>query len=130
MKWTVIDTIACPNTGIAFSSIVSMKMLKLVIWYEGSVLFPSGATIQPYRNGMAINGKYIPLTIYNITPFNPQAWISMKEKIVCPEFNENDSEYCMSPFQCALKVCPYGKKRSPSPHQVNGENEPLKQPLY
>ncbi|ELE9730687.1 anti-adapter protein IraM [Enterobacter kobei] len=111
MKWTVIDTIACPNTGIAFSSIVSLKMLKMVIWYEGSVLFPPGATVEPYRDGMAINGKYTSLTIYNITSYNRDAWFNMKSKITCPELNGNGSEYCLSPFRCALKVCPYGKKQ-------------------
>lgn len=122
MKWTVIDTIACPNTGIAFSSIVSLKMLKLVIWYEGSVLFPSGATIEPYRSGMAINGKYVPLTIYNITPFNQQAWLKMKAKITCPEIAGNDSENCLSPFSCALKVCPYGKKQLLEGHTASESN--------
>lgn len=111
MKWTVIDTIACPNTGIAFSSIVSLKMLKMVIWYEGSVLFPPGATVEPYRDGMAINGKYTPLTIYNITTYNSEAWKNMKNRISCPEIPGNDSEFCLSPFKCALKMCPYGKKK-------------------
>lgn len=111
MKWTVIDTIACPNTGIAFSSLVSLKMFKLIIWYEGSVLFPSGATVEPYRDGMAINGTYTPLTIYNITAYNHEAWQNMKSKIVCPETVGNDSEYCLSPFRCALKTCPHGKRQ-------------------
>lgn len=113
MKWTVIDTIACPSTGIAFSAIVSLKMLKMVIWYEGDVLLPPGATVEPYRDGIAINGKYTPLTIYHITTYNREAWFNMKNKITCPELLGNDSEYCLSPFKCALKSCPYGKKQIP-----------------
>ncbi|MBE3510125.1 anti-adapter protein IraM [Enterobacter cloacae complex sp. I2] len=111
MKWTVIDTIACPNTGIAFSSLVSLKMFKLVIWYESSVLFPPGATVEPYRNGVVINGKYYPLITYNITTYNREAWQNMKNKIICSETMGNDSEYCLSPFSCALKICPHGKKQ-------------------
>ncbi|ANG92762.2 hypothetical protein A8A57_10250 [Lelliottia amnigena] len=115
VKWTVIETIACPSTGIAFSSIVSLKMLKMIIWYEGSVIFPPGATIEPYRDGMAVNGKYTPLTLYNMTSYNTQLWQNMKVKISCPETG-NESEYCLSPFRCALKVCPFGKKRI-TPHE-------------
>lgn len=124
MKWTVIDTIACPNTGIAFSSLVSLKMFKLVIWYEASVLFPPGATVEPYRDGMAVNGKYSPLTIYNITAYNRDAWQNMKSKIICPETMGNDSEYCLSPFRCALKICPYGKRIITSDQELLSPERP------
>jgi len=113
VKWTVIDTVACPNTGIAFSSIVSTKMLKMVIWYEGKVIFPPGATLEPYRDGMAVNGKYTPLTAYNITAYNRDAWQTLKSKIACPEGTDNDSAVCPSATTCALKTCPHGKKHRP-----------------
>ncbi|HBL4689100.1 anti-adapter protein IraM [Citrobacter sedlakii] len=111
MKWTVIDTIACPNTGIAFSSIVSLKMLKLVIWYEGDVIIPAGSTIEPFAEGIKIDGEYHPLKVYNITTLKLSVWREMKEKIKCPESSRDDDELCLTPFKCALKVCPYGKKR-------------------
>ncbi|EOZ9391123.1 anti-adapter protein IraM [Enterobacter cancerogenus] len=124
MKWTVIDTIACPNTGIAFSAIASLKMLKMVIWYEGSILFPPGATVEPYRDGMAINGKYTPLTIYNITTYNREVWFNMKDKIICPEIAGNGSAYCLSPFRCALRACPHGKKQLPIDDDDVNHREP------
>lgn len=109
MKWTVIDTLACPSTGIAFSSIVSMKMIKLVIWYEGDVIIPPGSTIEPAGNGINIEGVFTQLKVYNITTFRQTVWLEMKEKIKCPENEDNDSDKCLSPVKCALKVCPYGK---------------------
>ncbi|ELY5938885.1 anti-adapter protein IraM [Cronobacter malonaticus] len=113
MKWTTIDTIACPNTGMVFSAIVSFKMLKLVIWYESDLIIPAGSTVEPYTNGIKINGIYHPLTVYNVTPFNAKLWRSLKDKLHCSEANENN-EYCNSPFPCALKICPYGKVKTPS----------------
>lgn len=110
MKWTVIDTISCPNTGIVFSSIVSLKRFRIVIWYEGDVIFPPGATIEPYRDGMAVDGRYTPLKMLNTTTFNSHAWKAMKDKIKCPENTGSDPAYCTIPFRCALKVCPNGKK--------------------
>lgn len=109
MKWTVVETIACPNTGIAFSSILSLKMLKLVIWYEGDVLISSGSTIEPFDKGIKIDGEYTPLTVYNITPLKQQVWLEMKNKVTCPESKSNESNICLAPFKCALKICPYGK---------------------
>jgi len=111
MKWTVIDTLACPSTGIAFSSIVSMKMIKLVIWYEGDVIIPPGATIVPAGTGITIDGKFTELKVYNITTFRKSVWLEMKQKITCPGSEDSESEYCLSPIRCALKVCPYGKKQ-------------------
>ncbi|WP_253377955.1 anti-adapter protein IraM [unidentified bacterial endosymbiont] len=81
MKWTVIDTLVCPATGIMFTSIVSVKMLKLVIWYKGSVILRPGATVEPFRDSLAVDGKYVQLTIYNITPFNRQVWEMMRGKM-------------------------------------------------
>lgn len=117
MKWTVIDTIACPNTGVVFSSIMSLKMFRIVIWYEGDVIFPPGATIEPYRDGMAVDGKYTPLKMFNTTAFNSSAWQTMKDKIKCPESAGNDPDHCFTPFRCALKVCPYGKKHTAASRQ-------------
>ncbi|HDK7323774.1 MULTISPECIES: anti-adapter protein IraM [Cronobacter] len=111
MKWTTIDTIACPNTGIVFSSIVSFKMFKLILWYESDLIIPAGSAVEPYTNGIKINDIYHPLTIYNVTSFNANLWRSLKEKLHCLEANE-DNKYCLPTFPCALKVCPYGKKRN------------------
>lgn len=111
MKWTVIDTISCPNTGIAFSGIVSLKMLKLIIWYEGSVIIPPGSVIEPFENSVKIDGEYTPMKIYNVTTFKQSAWKELKDKITCREGLLDDSALCLSPFRCALKVCPYGKER-------------------
>lgn len=109
MKWTVIDTIACPNTGIVFSSIISFKMLKLVIWYEGDVLITPGTTIEPFDKGVKIDGAFTPLRIYNITTLKQPLWLEMKNKITCQENRSNESKICLAPFKCVLKICPYGK---------------------
>ena len=41
MSWRVISSVICPNTGIVYSSILGLKFLKLIIWYESDVyLYP------------------------------------------------------------------------------------------
>lgn len=111
MKWTVIDTIACPHTGIAYTSIVGLKMIKLVIWYEGNMIIPPDSTIEPVKGGILIDGVFKTLKVYNITTYKLSLWREMKNKIQCLE-SLTESDHCLSPVTCALKVCPYGKKRS------------------
>lgn len=113
MNWTVIDTIACPNTGIVFSSIVSRTMRKLIIWYEGDVIISPGSIIKPLRSAIIVDGINIPLKIYNVTSFNQLVWSELKDKIRCQEAVDDHSPLCLSPFRCALKICPYGKVRPP-----------------
>ncbi|MDR9892089.1 anti-adapter protein IraM [Pseudenterobacter timonensis] len=116
MKWKVIDTVACPNTGIVFSAISSFKMLKLIIWYDSNIILPPGATIEPYSSGMKINGLFKPVTLYYVTPFRKHFWKELKQKVHCPENRDTESPWCPSPVQCALKTCPYGKKMKASLH--------------
>lgn len=111
MKWTVIDTFACPRTGMAFSGIVSMKMIKLIIWYNGDVIIPAGATIEPVENGIKIDGVFTEIVVFNICTFRQSLWLEMKEKIKCPWNEDNESAHCFAPVKCALKSCPYGKKQ-------------------
>jgi hypothetical protein len=112
MKWTVIDTIACPITGIAFSSILSLKMLKIVIWYKGDVILAPGAVIEPCRNGIVIDGKYTSFELFNITTFNNYTWKIMKDKIKCPKNTYNDPFHCSMLSKCALKICPRGVRNN------------------
>ncbi|MFB1943437.1 anti-adapter protein IraM [Salmonella enterica] len=109
MEWTVIDTIACPNTGIVFSGIINRKMLRLTIWYEGDVIIPPGSIIQPFKDAIKLDGVYTPLKVYNVTPFKQSVWRYLKDKIQCAESMRDKSTMCLSPFKCALKVCPHGK---------------------
>ena len=37
MSWRVISSVICPNTGIVYSSILGLKFLKLIIWYESDL---------------------------------------------------------------------------------------------
>lgn len=108
MKWTTIETIVCPKTGIAFSAIVSYKMLKLIIWHEGSLMIPAGSTIEPDKNGIKINNIYQALTIYNVTPFNAKLWRNFKKMLQCTDA-ESATIYCQPTSPCVLKFCPYGK---------------------
>ena len=37
MSWRVLSSVICPNTGIVYSHIVGLKLLRLIIWYESDI---------------------------------------------------------------------------------------------
>ena len=51
MSWRVLSSVICPNTGIVYSHIVGLKLLRLIIWYESDIyLCPETEYIQQKWN--------------------------------------------------------------------------------
>ena len=97
MKWIVIDTVIQPSCGISFSVIWSK--IKLIIWYQSDAFLPPESIFTLTHTGIMLNNKVLPLTIYNVVPFNKTFWNLLNE---C--FNN----------RCTLQICPYGlKQQSP-----------------
>lgn len=67
MKWTILNTLICPQSGIAFSAISSLRFLKFIMWYEADVILLPGESIRLYSSRVLINDQYHSLKIYNIT---------------------------------------------------------------
>lgn len=84
MEWKVVDTVISPSTGVSFSCIHSLKNLRLTLWYQADVYMPPGSIIIPFNKGVLINDKLYPVTVYNVTRFNPVLWKSLKENSHCP----------------------------------------------
>lgn len=98
MSWRVISSVICPNTGIVYSSILGLKFLKLIIWYESDVYLYPGDRIYPTKNGVFINGVFKPISIYNISPYNEMLWSEIKNKMACPYNRNQEEEYV--PTRC------------------------------
>ncbi|MEI9481121.1 anti-adapter protein IraM [Enterobacter cancerogenus] len=113
MSWRVISSIICPNTGIVYSSILGLKFLKLIIWYESDVYLYPGDRIYPTKKGVFINGIYSPISLYNVSPYNEMLWNEIKDKMACP-FNKNQhEEICSYAMHCNARKCPHGFATNP-----------------
>ncbi len=65
MSWRVLSSVICPNTGIVYSHIVGLKLLRLIIWYESDIYLLPGDRIHTTKNGIFVNGvfnKYLFIT--------------------------------------------------------------------
>ncbi|HDX4396353.1 TPA: anti-adapter protein IraM [Enterobacter bugandensis] len=112
MSWRVLSSMICPNTGIVYSCIVGLKLLRLIIWYESDIYLLPGDRLYPTKNGVFINGTFSPITIYNISPYNESLWEEIKRKMACP-YNKGVAEGCSYSTHCNARKCPHGYSTNP-----------------
>lgn len=100
MKWTILNTLICPQSGIAFSAISSLRFLKFIMWYEADVILLPGESIRLYSSRVLINDQYHSLKIYNITVYDEAQWEKLRERPSCPYHAGGErSDSCFtSPF--------------------------------
>ncbi|HCT3338861.1 TPA: anti-adapter protein IraM [Escherichia coli] len=105
MEWIVIDTVICPSSGITFSTV--WCKIKLILWYQSDIFLPPGSIFIPVSSGIILNNKRLPITIYNVTPFNKKLWHIIKNNKECPGKSVKTKSKCPN-SRCVLVVCPYG----------------------
>ncbi|EJV7214391.1 anti-adapter protein IraM [Escherichia coli] len=105
MEWIVIDTVICPSSGITFSTV--WCKIKLIIWYQSDVFLPPGSILTPVNSGVIMDNKLLPLTIYNVTPFNRKFWFIIRNQKECPGNSVKTKIKCHNSM-CVLMICPYG----------------------
>ena len=106
MEWLVVDTVVCSSSGISFS--ILWCKIKLIIWYESDVFLPPGSSVSQTDSGIYIDGKFFPLTIYNVTPFNKTFWKIIECSNECPGRKSIKGAQCTSALHCRIAICPYG----------------------
>ncbi|MCV5837094.1 anti-adapter protein iraM, partial [Escherichia coli] len=80
----ILNTLICPQSGIAFSAISSLRFLKFIMWYEADVILLPGESIRLYSSRVLINDQYHSLKIYNITVYDEAQWEKLRERPSCP----------------------------------------------
>lgn len=107
MKWTIQNTIICPHSGVAFSSISRLRFLKFIIWYEADILLLPGESMKLYSSKVLVNGKYHYIKVYNISTYSHAQWEALRERPSCPyDFGATTIEGCCYQPHCAIKRCP------------------------
>lgn len=107
MKWTILNTLICPQSGIAFSAISSLRFLKFIMWYEADVILLPGESMKIYSSRVLINDQYHSLKIYNITVYDEAQWEKLRERPSCPyQAGGKQSDSCFFQSFCAIKRCP------------------------
>ena len=114
MKWTVQNTILCPHSGVAFSSISGLRFLKFIIWYEADILLLPGESMKLYSSKVLVNDKYHYINIYNISTYSHVQWETLRERPSCPyEFGATMRDGCRYQPHCVIKRCPGSLKHPP-----------------
>ncbi|ELO5120388.1 anti-adapter protein IraM [Escherichia coli] len=105
MEWIVIDTVICSSSGITFSTV--WCKIKLILWYQSDVFLPPGSIFTPVNTGVILDNKLLPITIYNVTPFNRNFWFIIRSNKECPGKSVKIKSKCPN-NNCMLVICPYG----------------------
>ena len=108
MLWKVNGSLICPKTGVVYSSVVNLKYFKFIIWYESNVFLYPGDVLKLTKSEITVNGKSLPLTVYNVSPYNEMLWYEIKDKTLCPFNKINPSKKCDLSPNCKTLNCPYG----------------------
>jgi len=106
MEWKIIDSLACPSTGTAFSIATSSKDIKLILWYKDSYFLRPGNIISTQNPEMLINGKPRDLKIIHAFPYDSQLWTSILHKTDCPGNIKAFHQPCANKRGCLLNSAP------------------------
>ncbi len=84
MKWKIQNTIICPHSGVAFSSISRLRFLKFIIWCEADILLLPGESMRLFSSKVFVNDKYHHIKVYNISTYSHTQWEALRERPSCP----------------------------------------------
>jgi hypothetical protein len=106
MKWTIHNTLVCPYSGVAFSSISSLRFLKFILWYEADILLLPGESMKLYSSSVLINEQYHAVKVYNITRYDEAQWEKLRERPSCPYQSTHDGKRLFLPGALRNKTLP------------------------
>lgn len=107
MRWIVNSSLLCPHTKTAFTTVQTMKNLKLIIWYSPTVLLKPGDIIYPVTHGLMVNDVYHLMTVFKIHPFSQVWWGTLKNTLKCPGNRDGRPKTCSMSRLCRFPTCPY-----------------------
>ncbi|MCU6679474.1 anti-adapter protein iraM [Leclercia tamurae] len=108
MYWVVENRMVCPRTGTIFIHVLTVKNLRLIIWYKGDYFISIGSVLVTGPFGIAIDGKLRKLHIMRTFSYNPSFWSSLLANSGCPGNHGNLLTRCEHRQDCVFALCPYG----------------------
>ena len=110
MEWKVTDVLVFPRSKTCLAVCVSLKSLKLVLWYHGDYFLNTGSVLEIDNNEYIVNGRQQELDIFKITPFMPEQWHQYLKPHGCSGMNKS-TEKCIQVKKCAFILCPFGTRK-------------------
>ncbi len=108
MYWVVENRMVCPRTGTMFIHVLTIKNLRLIVWYKGDYFVSVGSVLITGPFGVAIDGKLRPLQIIRAFPYKPALWDSLLAGAGCPGNDGSIVTRCENRENCVFALCPYG----------------------
>ncbi len=71
MYWVVEERMVCPRTGTIFIHVLTVKNLRLIIWFKGDYFISPGSVLVTGPFGIAVDGRLRQLHILRAFPYTP-----------------------------------------------------------
>lgn len=108
MYWVVEERMVCPRTGTTFIHVLTVKNLRLIIWYKGDYFISPGSVLVTGPFGIAVDGRLRKLHILRAFPYTPPFWSSFLANSTCPGNDGTLLIRCEHRQDCVFALCPYG----------------------
>jgi len=108
MYWVVENRMVCPRTGTIFIHVLTVKNLRLIIWYKGDYFISTGSVLITGPFGIAVDGTLRKLHILRTFPYNATFWSSFVANSGCPGNDGTLITHCKHHSDCVFALCPYG----------------------
>jgi len=108
MYWVVEERMVCPRTGTTFIHVLTVKNLRLIIWYKGDYFISPGSVLVTGPFGIAVDGRLRKLHILRAFPYTPPFWSSFLANSTCPGNDGTLLTRCEHRQDCVFALCPYG----------------------
>jgi len=106
LKWTVLETLVSPETGMAFTLVVSANNNKFILWHLYCARITSRKPFYVHA-GMAwvYQGERIDrIQIYRVTLYCNNLWENLKKHAGCEKYITD--EQCTLGTRCSISPCP------------------------
>ena len=111
MDWTIIDSLANPDTGTYFALAQTSSNLKLILWCQGDYFLRENNVLSTGAAGLYVDGRLRNVAVMHAAPFNPQLWQAMVRNTQCPGNDKSCTTCCPEERTCLFTLCPYGMRK-------------------
>ncbi|WP_339026194.1 anti-adapter protein iraM [Leclercia pneumoniae] len=110
MYWVVENRMVCPATGTIFVHVLTVKNIRMIVWYKGDYFISVGSILVTGPFGIAVDGTLRELNILRVFPYKDPLWSEFLAGTRCPGNSGALITHCKRRPFCAFSLCPWGAR--------------------
>ena len=110
MKWSVLETVISPETGMSFSLVTSPNGNRFALWHVYNPHIKPGQDLYIHAgNAWVYSGEHMArVQIYRADIFSSNLWENIKKHAGCDTYLVDDG--CTFKTWCVISSCPHRRR--------------------